>query len=228
MPQADPIFQQLPRTPGVHSRCENLHASTKFKMIIIGMGSNVTSRWGDSYRTIAEGLNQLEGAGIPILRHSRFYRTSPLGPADQPDYFNAAAIIGTSLPAIALLSLLKKIETAAGRRSSVRWGPRALDIDILDYNRQILNWQNRRCQRFKCNEFRLILPHPGIESRPFVLQPLQDIAPYWHHPVYGLNPAQFLARLRGVKMGRIIDTVSDTYPLIQNLQSLHEPEKIAT
>ena len=197
-------------------------------MIIIGLGSNVTSRFGDSYTTIAEGLRRLEDSGIPILRRSRFYRTSPLGPAGQPDYVNAAAMIGTALPAIALLSLLKTIEVEAGRRSSVRWGPRALDIDILDYNRLIRNWQIPPRQRRKGNEFKLILPHPGIESRPFVLQPLLDIAPYWHHPVYGLNPAQMLQRLRVAKMGRIIAAIGDTYPLIQDLESLREGKKLAT
>jgi 2-amino-4-hydroxy-6-hydroxymethyldihydropteridine diphosphokinase len=197
-------------------------------MIIIGLGSNVTSRFGDSYTTIAEGLRRLEDSGIPILRRSRFYRTSPLGPAGQPDYVNAAAMIRTALPATALLSLLKTIEAKAGRRSSVRWGPRALDIDILDYNRLIRNWQIPPRQRRKGNEFKLILPHPGIESRPFVLQPLLDIAPYWHHPVYGLNPAQMLKRLRVTKMGRIIAAIGDTYPLIQDLESLRERKKLAT
>lgn len=179
-------------------------------MIIIGLGSNVTSRFGDSIKTIAGALHALESRGIRIVRRSRLYRTIPLGPADQPDYINAAAVIGTSLSATALLSLLKKIEAEAGPRSSVRWGPRALDIDILDYRRQILNWAKCHMQAAKGNKFSLILPHPGIESRPFVLQPLTDIAPFWHHPVSGLGAAQFLKRLRGARMGRIIEAVGNT------------------
>lgn len=180
-------------------------------MIIISLGSNVTGRWGDSDTTILEGLRQLERFGINVLRQSRLYRTTPYGPVHQPDFTNAAVAVGTSIPAIALLSLLKKIEAKAGRRSSTHWGPRALDLDIIDYNSQILNWPKRDLQHFKCKHLRLTLPHPGIQTRPFVLQPILDIAPYWRHPVYGLNAAQLLKRLRGAQMGRIIETVGNDH-----------------
>lgn len=178
-------------------------------MIIISLGSNVISRWGDSLTTILQALRELESRRVNILRRSRFYRTSPYGPVDQPVFINAAATIRTSLSADALLSIVKKIEARAGRRSSEHWGPRALDIDIIDYNRQILNWSQRDTQFFKCKRFSLILPHPRIETRAFVLQPLLDVAPHWHHPVNGLHAAQLLARLRFLKMGRIIDTLAD-------------------
>lgn len=178
-------------------------------MIIISLGSNVISRWGNSHTTILQALRELEGRGVRILRRSRLYRTSPYGPIDQPVFTNAAAVIRTSLPAAALLSVVKRIEARAGRQPSQVWGPRALDIDIIDYNRQILNWSQRATQSFKCNSLSLILPHPRIEMRAFVLKPLLDIAPHWHHPVSGLHAAQLLARLRFLKMGRIIDTLED-------------------
>jgi 2-amino-4-hydroxy-6-hydroxymethyldihydropteridine diphosphokinase len=178
-------------------------------MIIISLGSNVISRWGVLHTTILQALRELESRGVIILRRSRIYRTSPYGPLDQPVFANAAAAIRTSLPADALLSIVKKIEARAGPRSSMHWGPRALDIDIIDYNRQILNWSQRDTQFFKCKRFSLILPHPRIEMRAFVLQPLLDVAPHWHHPVSGLSAAQLLTRLRFQKMGRIIDTLAD-------------------
>jgi 2-amino-4-hydroxy-6-hydroxymethyldihydropteridine diphosphokinase len=175
-------------------------------MIIISLGSNVISRWGNSNTTILQALRELETRGIQIIRHSRLYRTSPFGPVDQPVFTNAAAVIRTSLPPRALLSVAKNIEAKAGRRPSRAWGPRELDIDIIDYNSQILNWSQRDTQSFKCS---LILPHPRIELRAFVLQPLLDVAPHWHHPVSGLHAAQLLARLRFLPMGRIIDTLAD-------------------
>ena len=178
-------------------------------MIIISLGSNVISRWGNSNTTILQALRELETHGIRVRRRSRLYRTTPYGPVDQPVFTNAAAAIGTSLPPEALLSVLKKIEIRAGRQSSQVWGPRALDIDIIDYNTQILNWSQRDTQSFKCNRIPLILPHPRIEMRAFVLVPLLDVAPRWHHPVSGLHAAQLLARLRFVPMGRIIDTLAD-------------------
>ena len=178
-------------------------------MIIISLSSNVISRWGDLHTTILQALRELESRGVIILRRSRIYRTSPYGPLDQPVFTNAAAAIRTSLSADALLSIVKKIEARAGPRSSMHWGPRALDIDIIDYNRQILNWSQRDTQFFKCKRFSLILPHPRIETRAFVLQPLLDVAPHWHHPVSGLHAAQLLTRLRFQKMGRIIDSLAD-------------------
>ncbi len=178
-------------------------------MIIISLGSNVISRWGDSHTTILQALRELESRGVSVLRRSRLYRTLPYGRVDQPVFINAAAAIWTSLSPYALLSIVKKIEARAGRCSSEHWGPRALDIDIIDYNRQILNWSQRDTQFFKCKRFSLILPHPRIETRAFVLQPLLDVAPHWHHPVSGLHAAQLLTRLRFFKMGRIIDTLAD-------------------
>jgi 2-amino-4-hydroxy-6-hydroxymethyldihydropteridine diphosphokinase len=178
-------------------------------MIIISLGSNVISRWGNSHTTILQALRELERRGVHILRRSRLYRTSPYGPVDQPVFTNAAAAIRTSLPADALLSMVKKIEARAGRQRSQAWGPRALDIDIIDYNRQILNWSQRDTQSFKCNRFSLILPHPCIDMRAFVLRPLLDVAPHWHHPVSGLHAAQLLTRLRFLPMGRIIETLAD-------------------
>jgi 2-amino-4-hydroxy-6-hydroxymethyldihydropteridine diphosphokinase len=178
-------------------------------MIIISLGSNVISRWGNSNTTILQALRELETRGIQTVRHSRLYRTSPFGPVDQPIFTNSAAVIRTSLPPRALLALVKNIEARAGRRPSRAWGPRELDIDIIDYNRQILNWSQRDTQSFKCNRSPLILPHPRIAVRAFVLQPLLDIAPHWHHPVSGLHAAQLLARLRFLRMGRIIDALAD-------------------
>lgn len=180
----------------------------KFYMIIISLGSNVTSRWGNSDTTILQALRELESVGIKILRRSRLYRTHPYGYSDQPDFTNAAALIQTSRPPTVLLSLLKLVERRAGRQSTVRWGPRALDLDIIDYCGRIIDWPDGNNQAIKFKISRLVLPHPGLEKRPFVLQPLLDIAPDWHHPVHGATAGQLLKRLRFAEMGRIIETLS--------------------
>jgi 2-amino-4-hydroxy-6-hydroxymethyldihydropteridine diphosphokinase len=129
----------------------------------IGLGSNLQNP-----------LAQLQSArqaiqALPSVREkafSRLYRSTPMGPSDQPDYINAVMAIETSLPAPALLKALQAVELAHGRvRSGERWGPRTLDLDLLLYGREEIATDE------------LTVPHPGIASREFVLYPLAEIAP---------------------------------------------------
>jgi 2-amino-4-hydroxy-6-hydroxymethyldihydropteridine diphosphokinase len=197
-------------------------------MIIISLGSNVTSRWGNTAITILTALKCLTRHKVHVLRRSSLYRTAPYGPIRQPNFINAVALIRTSLPPLALLSLFKTIETKAGRIPSMRrWGPRPLDIDILDYKRLIINWAIPNRQAFKCKQLTLILPHPGIASRAFVLRPLSEIMPFWHHPVSGLTAAQMLKRLGPAQMGRILEAIDGDLSPSAKQQSLNMEEKIA-
>ncbi|MEJ2117281.1 MAG: 2-amino-4-hydroxy-6-hydroxymethyldihydropteridine diphosphokinase [Alphaproteobacteria bacterium] len=97
------------------------------------------------------------------------------------------------------------MEAKAGRRSSLRWGPRPLDLDIIDYKAQVFNWYKRKRHRLGYASPTLILPHPEVQSRLFVLCPLQDIAPSWHHPVTGASVSQLLAKLNFKNEGKILD-----------------------
>ena len=106
---------------------------------------------------------------------SPLYRSAPVGgPSGQPDYLNAAAALDTTLAPDELLTALQAIETAQGRTRTVRWGPRTLDLDLLLYDRLVLD------------EPRLTLPHPRLHERAFVLYPLYDIAPALEIPGHGL------------------------------------------
>jgi 2-amino-4-hydroxy-6-hydroxymethyldihydropteridine diphosphokinase len=176
-------------------------------MIIISLGSNVTSRWGNPSTTILRACEELNSAAIDIIRISALYRTSPYGIHDQPDFVNAAAMIDSTLSPIALLDKLKKVEAKAGRRTSLRWGPRPLDIDIIDYKAQVFNWHKRSRHRLGYFSRTLILPHPEVQSRIFVLRPLHDIAPDWHHPVTGASVSQLLVKLRCKNEGNILDQI---------------------
>jgi 2-amino-4-hydroxy-6-hydroxymethyldihydropteridine diphosphokinase len=178
------------------------------QMIIISLGANITSRWGDAASTIREALRQLDSAGIIVTCRSALYVTTPLGVTDQPDFVNAAAAVTAAIPPNALLSLLKKLEAKAGRKPSRRWGPRALDLDIIDYKRRIINWPKDEVFSPK-NKPELILPHPQAHRRAFVLEPLSEVAPNWHHPVYGQPTAYFLTRLRFTKEGRVLKFVNE-------------------
>jgi 2-amino-4-hydroxy-6-hydroxymethyldihydropteridine diphosphokinase len=177
-------------------------------MIIISLGANVTSRWGNSAATIIEAFHQLEREGISVIRRSALYVTTPLGVANQPDFVNAAVLVRTFLPPVALLLVLKKIEAKAGRKPTRRWGPRALDLDVIDYKSRIISGSKDGTFSPK-NKSHLILPHPEAHRRAFVLHPLNEIAPYWHHPVFGQTAAFFLARLKHTKAGSVVKTVNE-------------------
>ncbi|MCM8784178.1 MAG: 2-amino-4-hydroxy-6-hydroxymethyldihydropteridine diphosphokinase [Candidatus Omnitrophica bacterium] len=137
------------------------------KVCYIGVGSNQ----GNRLRNINKAIVFLkQDKKIRFLRRSRIYETEPLGPP-QRKFLNGIWKIKTEYSPFELLERLKEIESLLGRKSSVRWGPRPIDLDILFYNRLILN--NRR----------LIIPHPEVAKRIFVLKPLSEISPFLRHPV---------------------------------------------
>ena len=119
---------------------------------------------------------------IDVVRLSPVYRSAALGPP-QDDYLNAVIMLQTSLPALGLLDVLQAIEQQCQRRRLQHWGPRTLDLDIIDY---------AGCQY---QDERLILPHPQAHHRRFVLQPLRDIAPSWQHPVFACSPDVLLQKV---------------------------------
>lgn len=128
----------------------------------IGLGANL----GDPRAQIAEALRRLGSAPeTRLVRAATLYRSDPVGPPDQPEYFNTVAQIETRLEPAALLASVQAIERSLGRTRSIRWGPRLIDLDILLYG-------DRRIE-----EAGLVIPHPEITRRRFVLQPLFDLAP---------------------------------------------------
>ena len=140
--------------------------------VYIGLGSNLDSPVTQLRRAFIE-LAQLPHARD--VQHSRFYRSKPLGPQNQPDYLNAVAALLTWLEPHELMRDLRRIEAAHGRRRSpgTRWGPRTLDLDLLLYGKLALRTQE------------LTLPHPELHNRSFVLYPLAELAPDLMIPGHG-------------------------------------------
>jgi 2-amino-4-hydroxy-6-hydroxymethyldihydropteridine diphosphokinase len=175
-------------------------------MIIIALGSNLRGNFGPPGDALRKAVNELSRAGIKILDISRMYITKAHAKRPQPDYYNAIVTAATSLPADSLLEVLKRIEAQAGRGKSkragaayLRWMPRPLDLDVVSYKGIVRNWRARRPSEGR----RVILPHPRAHERAFVLAPLGEIAPYWHHPVTGLTPAQMMKRPKVRETGKI-------------------------
>ena len=162
------------------------------KPVYLGFGCNMEGRWGDCSETFGTARSRLITRDCEIVARSANYRSPALGARAQPDFLNNVIAIQTSLPPIELLRALKSIERDAGRRKGPRWDSRSLDIDILDYRGLVLNW---RSDGDTSRGAGLILPHPEMHKRAFVLKPLSDIAPVWRHPVLDAGARQLLARI---------------------------------
>lgn len=128
----------------------------------IGLGSNL----GDSRQILTEAIQKLATLGVVSV--SKLYQSPPMGPQDQPHYFNAVARLETDLAALTLLDQLQQFEQNAGRVRLRRWGERTLDLDLLLYGDEQIQHE------------RLTVPHVGILERDFVVIPLLDLDPNLH------------------------------------------------
>lgn len=136
----------------------------------VGLGSNLDDpekQIRDAIRALAE----LSHSGVGSV--SSLYRSDPVGLTDQPAFCNAVAAVDTALAPLALLRALQAIETAAGRRRTIRWGPRVLDLDLLLHGDRVSTTPE------------LTLPHPRMHERAFVLVPLAELAPDLEIPDLG-------------------------------------------
>ncbi|MFO1035033.1 MAG: 2-amino-4-hydroxy-6-hydroxymethyldihydropteridine diphosphokinase [Hyphomicrobiales bacterium] len=145
-------------------------------MILIALGSNLSGPWGAPADTLERAFAALNAWPLHLVARSPVLRTAPYGRKNQPDFCNAVALVETHLPPEALLRRLHMIERQAGRQRRLRWGPRTLDLDLLDYHGLV---RPRRGLAIKP----LALPHPEMLLRSFVMEPLAAIAPQWKHPV---------------------------------------------
>ena len=161
-------------------------------MILIGLGSNISGPWGTPRATVEKALNSLNQFPLRLMKASTLLATKPFGNMNQPDFVNAVVIIETALPPIALLARLHQIEKNAGRKRGRRWGPRTLDLDILDYKSRILKPYGK-------GKAGLRLPHEGIPKRDFVLLPITEIAPRWKHPILNKTAKEMIYKPFGLK-----------------------------
>lgn len=143
-------------------------------MIIVALGGNLSHEvYGAPRKVIEAAFEALEARGLRIAARSRLYESAPVPASDQPDFVNAAARVETPLPPRELLRLLHAVEAAFGRVRQTRNEARTLDLDLLAYHDLAVDADD------------LVLPHPRLHERAFVLLPLQDVAPGWRHPVLG-------------------------------------------
>ena len=147
----------------------------------VALGANL----GDRRANLEAALGLLaELPRLRLLRVSAFFDTAHVGKTDQPRFLNAVARVETGLPPRRLLRALQIIEDRLGRRRDEHWGPRTLDLDLLLYGDRVVN------------EPDLVVPHPRMHERAFVLEPLVQIAPDARHPLLKTTAAELLHRLQ--------------------------------
>ena len=147
----------------------------------IALGSNLGEK--ENYLDMAVASLK-ERRDTVVQKVSYWIETEPYGYTEQPRFLNGCMEIQTTLGPLALLDVLQAIEARAGRERIIHWGPRTLDLDLLFYEDQI--WHTER----------LTLPHPEIEKRSFVLEPMAQIAPKLRHPVLQKTMEELLCRLK--------------------------------
>ena len=152
-------------------------------MIFVALGANLPSRFGTPYQTLQAARRVMQEKGIHITASSDTWLTAPVPISDQPWYHNEVVKVETALSAFRLLETLQDIENDFGRVRTVRNAPRLLDLDLIAYDDEILDKPE------------LIVPHPRMHRRAFVLLPLQEIAPDWVHPLLQQDIASLVAAL---------------------------------
>jgi 2-amino-4-hydroxy-6-hydroxymethyldihydropteridine diphosphokinase len=140
--------------------------------------------WGQPEQSLAIVLTKLPEVGAHVKAVSENFITRGVGGPPQANFFNLVALVRTEVSPAMLLRGLKRLERAAGRRQRVHWGPRPLDLDILDAA-GAPGWSRRpkrALPRVKRRAGQLQCPHPELQKRLFVLLPLSELAPHWYHP----------------------------------------------
>lgn len=148
--------------------------------VFLLLGSNL----GDRQAFLKNARDHIETGVAPIISPSSVYETQSWGKTDEPDYLNQVLYLKTNIAPRALLEKILGIETLLGRRREEKWGSRTIDIDILFYGQDIIN------------ENSLVIPHPELHKRMFTLEPLNELAPDFIHPIFRKSIFQLKSELK--------------------------------
>lgn len=162
---------------------------------LLALGANLSQDGRPPQDTLRDAVALLAERTDQPLKVSRFFRTPAFPPGSSPDFVNAAAALYWPDPPEALLALLHAVEASLGRTRRTRWEARIMDIDLIALGARVMpdaatqrHWENLSLEQAASQApDRLILPHPRMAERSFVLIPLADIAPDWRHPLTGLS-----------------------------------------
>ena len=189
---------------------------TSDQLCLIALGANLPLRAGAQESgpgaTLDAALRRLEAVTGAAALVSGFYRSPAFPPGSGPDFVNAAAALRLGDAPEAVLAHLHAVEAEFGRRREARWGARTLDLDLIAVGDRVLpdvaaqaRWRalDPRAAQGQAPD-RLILPHPRMQERAFVLVPLADVAPDWRHPLLGRTVREMLAGLPEAARGEVV------------------------
>lgn len=163
---------------------------------LIAFGGNL----GECHEAFVAARKNIDLGGVTVIASSPLYRTEPIGgPKGQPDYLNSVIHVETTLSPLQLLNRCHELERQAGRQRLEHWGARTLDLDLLIYGQLV------------CSTPGLILPHPRLHQRRFVLAPLCALVPAWQHPVLHKTFAELLAALPSDVVDGAVQCVESTW-----------------
>ena len=156
-------------------------------MLLLGLGSNLSSNFGNRFKNIDLAISYLQSYKIQLLKKSSFYETLSYPDIKNPKFINVVIGVFTHLSPEKFASVLISIEETLERKRNQKNEPRTCDIDIIDYNGKVMNFIYKRLI-FK-------VPHEKLIYRNFVLFPLQEIAPNWIHPITKEKIIDLIAKL---------------------------------
>lgn len=173
--------------------------------VLVALGANLPHDGRSPAETLRAAIAALPGEGLSLVRASRLYATPCFPAGAGPDYVNAAIRLRADAGQgpRAVLAVLHRIEARFGRARAERWGMRTLDLDLVAMGSMILpdpmtaaHWRDLAPpDQIAAIPDRLILPHPRLQDRAFVLVPLHEVSPRWRHPALGLTVTQMLRAL---------------------------------
>jgi len=165
-------------------------------MIYLALGSNLSSSFGSRFKNINLAIYHLKKNKIYVIKKSSFFETPSYPDKKNPRFINVVVSVKTKLSPTNLMNVLISIEKKLERQRAKKNDPRTCDIDIIDFNKKILN--------FKFNNFNLNIPHKKLVHRNFVLYPLMEIAPKWKHPKTKVIIASLIEKLSDIDKKSIL------------------------